>query len=338
MSSDTKKFLLKLTVFSVPFLVLILPFFVLDPFKIFRSYDDYYAHEYTLLNRDFVTTEIFLKNYDKEKYNAFILGNSKSLAFLTYDWTKHLKNASAFHYDASLESLFGIWRKIKFIDERNMPVQDVLIVLDWWTLEQTTEKEENLRIHHPVVAQTSWGNFYKTFLKTYVSDFFPVKYLDYSIFHKYRSYMSDVLHEAKIRHVPVSNDLLRYTLNEELESDPDKYYAAKKDIFYARKKQRTTSKPIIFEKQQAMLEEMRDIFKRRNTDYKVVISPSYDQSYLHPKDVVRLKEIFGWARVFDYSGINDITDDMRNYYETAHYRPHVGRLIMNEIYSNRGGR
>jgi hypothetical protein len=45
-----------------------------------------------------------------------------------------------------------------------------------------------------------------------------------------------------------------------------------------------------------------------------------------------LQTIFGANTIYDYSGINNYTNKVENYYETSHYRPHVGEAIMSEIY------
>lgn len=41
-----------------------------------------------------------------------------------------------------------------------------------------------------------------------------------------------------------------------------------------------------------------------------------------------LKDIFGYENVFDFSGINEYTNDIHNYYERGHYRPILGALLL----------
>ena len=59
------------------------------------------------------------------------------------------------------------------------------------------------------------------------------------------------------------------------------------------------------------------------TKYKLVISPCYNQLKLNPRDKEILDSIFGYENVYDYSGINQYTNDTLNYYENSHYRPKV---------------
>ncbi len=85
----------------------------------------------------------------------------------------------------------------------------------------------------------------------------------------------------------------------------------------------------------ALLRNMKKIFDQQHTQYRIVISPLYDQVKLSSRDVTVLQNIFGSENVFDFSGINTITADMHNYYEGSHYRPHVARQIMDSIYHNK---
>ena len=84
-----------------------------------------------------------------------------------------------------------------------------------------------------------------------------------------------------------------------------------------------------------LLENIHSIFKKHNSDVRIVISPLYNQKKLNEKDLAYLKNLFGTERVFDFSGINKITNDYNNYYEASHYRPHVSRELMEIIYKGK---
>jgi hypothetical protein len=58
----------------------------------------------------------------------------------------------------------------------------------------------------------------------------------------------------------------------------------------------------------------------------------YNQVSFAADDLAVIKTLFGSENVFDFSGINEMTSHVENYYEDSHYRPHVARAIMNEIY------
>lgn len=42
--------------------------------------------------------------------------------------------------------------------------------------------------------------------------------------------------------------------------------------------------------------------------------------------------LFGENNIYDFPGVNSITEDYHNYYEDSHYRPCVARFILQTIY------
>ena len=97
-----------------------------------------------------------------------------------------------------------------------------------------------------------------------------------------------------------------------------------KAIFYC--------EPVIKESQRQMLAEIKKIFTKHHTSYRIVISPQYDQIKFNPEDLRYLEDLFGKDFVFDFSGRNILTENYKNYYDKFHYRPQVSRQIMEIIY------
>ena len=117
-----------------------------------------------------------------------------------------------------------------------------------------------------------------------------------------------------------------------MRKEPKFYTDEKMAVFYDRE---TTSQfePVsILNNQKLMLENIATILKKHDSNAKIVISPLYDQLQLNEKDLAYLKNLFGPNNVYDFSGINRITSDYKNYYENSHYRPHVAKEIMDTIY------
>ena len=84
-----------------------------------------------------------------------------------------------------------------------------------------------------------------------------------------------------------------------------------------------------------MLTEISRLLHLHHTQYKVVISPLYDQIKFNPSDLQVLQEIFGRQNVYDFSGSNAITSDYHNYYEESHFRPVIAQRLMDSIYFNK---
>ena len=81
-----------------------------------------------------------------------------------------------------------------------------------------------------------------------------------------------------------------------------------------------------------MFKEIKNILERNKTNYKIVLSPVYDQIKFSRQDKKILKTIFG-AHLYDFTGANFITNDIINWYETSHYRPNIADTILNIIYT-----
>ena len=115
-------------------------------------------------------------------------------------------------------------------------------------------------------------------------------------------------------------------------ADSAAYYAQKKDVFYTRDTIQHYGKPEIGPEQLRLLNNIKSILAAHHTNYRIVISPLYDQLKLDPADRAALEQIFGKEYVFDFSGINNITADKHNYYEISHYRIPACTYILDRIY------
>ena len=131
---------------------------------------------------------------------------------------------------------------------------------------------------------------------------------------------------------PINND---WEPNSELKITRDSiaYYKSCINKFYKRPATQTFAKKRITKKKEGYLYKIFAIFKKHQTNYKIVIAPLYDQVKLNPEDLTILDQIFGTENVYDYSGINAITNNVYNYNsDVIHYRKKVGNLIYKEIY------
>ncbi|MEO5572036.1 MAG: hypothetical protein ABIT08_00125, partial [Bacteroidia bacterium] len=134
MSTGASKFILKIFVLSMPVLILTGTYLLFDPFMVLYHYDNYLpAEDHVARNRDFASTEDFINNYPKYKYDSYIFGNSTSFFYEAKDWQPFINTDTTkiFHFDASAESLYGIHQKFLFLKKRNVPVKNCLIILDY---------------------------------------------------------------------------------------------------------------------------------------------------------------------------------------------------------------
>jgi hypothetical protein len=286
-----------------------------------------------ILNRDHVSTEVFLARYPEERYDSFILGNSRSLAFHCRDWANYLPGSSPYHFDASTETLFGLWGKLNFLEHRGVTIRNVLVILDATALTATTNSAGHLFVKHPSISGESWMSFQRAFLDAYFSNSFLLKDLHYRLTSRLVPYTQDVLDSRVVTADPITNDLIFTSDEASIREQGEDYFTPPR--FYRRKANPPDRVPAIGEEQERMLRQMRALLERQHSDFEIVISPLYDQRRLARTDLDTLCAVFGAERVHDFSGANEFTSDVHNYYETSHYRPRVARAILEQLYQRR---
>ncbi|MFH0735506.1 MAG: hypothetical protein V1773_13710 [bacterium] len=333
-----KQFILRSLKFSLIGLILIIIIIInyiwLDPFKVLYNYSNF-SYLPVVPNRDYISTEIFKRNKSIFKYNSFIFGSSRTLAFSISTWKKHLSEKdSPFMFDASKESVYGIYTKIKYLDSLNWKLDNVLVVLCRDCSFYTSKNDAgHITIHHPDVTKESKFIFHLTFLKAYFSPAFLISYYTFKLTGNYYEWMmKGFIENREIVFTPVTNEQKIIDQEKEIKNSTLKYYLARANMFYDRDKiEKTDSLSRINKKHIFMLKEIERIFRKHNTKYKVIISPLYDQIKMNKQDIKILQSIFK-TNVYDFSGKNVFTESRFNYYEISHYRPSVGDSIFSIIY------
>ncbi|MEI7620894.1 MAG: hypothetical protein WCJ57_05015, partial [Candidatus Falkowbacteria bacterium] len=321
----------KILLVLLPLLIIVGTYLYADPFEVIYAYDKHYLNPRISYNRDYVVTDQLMTNRRRHEYDSFILGNSRSVVFKCKDWNEHIQAKGTFHFDASGESLFGVHSKIKWLDAQGVRVKNCLIILDYELLSNVKNHEGHIGIKHPAVSKDSYVDFHLAFFKAYLNPIFFIGYWDSRITGKVRRGFDKKFEKRDYRCDPDTCDINYGSAEEEIAAGV--YYNKIGDIFYARdERTKQYERAAIYDKQFQLLNDIRQLFRQHQTVYKIVVSPLYDQKYCHPSDRKALCAIFGADNVYDYSGINRFTSCVTNYYETSHYRPHVARAIMAEIY------
>ncbi|HOA37162.1 MAG TPA: hypothetical protein PKJ36_02115 [Flavihumibacter sp.] len=316
----------------VPIALLLLGYLYFDPFKTLRPYADY-SYPYVVPNRDYISTEAFLHREKQNQYNAFIFGSSRTLGFRPDSWRKYLPDtAHPFVFDASAESIFGIYTKLKLIDSMKVPINNALLV---FCRDVTFRTDKNstglLYIKHPATSGESKLAFQWSFLKAYLSPRFLFSFYTYEFTHKYRPFMKEYIEKRRIVYDKVSNEITILDQDEAIAKNPEQYYAERKQMFSIARPERTDSIARINANMKQMLDGIRAILDRNHTAYKIVLSPLYERVHFNPADKQILEHIFP-QHVCDYTGNNQFTSSMYNYYESNHFRPAVGDSILAQIY------
>lgn len=327
-----KKFLNFILIGGLPILFLLLLYVYNDPYKVLKSYGNY-SYSPVVLNRDYVSTTVFLKNYKKHNYNSFILGSSRTMAYKPDSWLTHLSNKDIpYAFDAYGESIYGIYTKLKFLDSKNIKIKNALIILDRdASFYLSGNHTGHLGIKHPITSGESYLNFHLEFIKAYFNPKFLFSFYSYKILGAYKPFMAGYITSRIITYDINTNERKILDRETEILNNPKEYYLARSKLFYKREGEKNDTLQRINKEHKFMLMGIKNILDKNNTSYKVVISPLYEQIRFSYPDFYLLKNIFE-NNLYDFSGKNEFTDNKCNYYETSHYRPIVGDSILNLIY------
>jgi len=336
MGAGAKRLLFKLMVLLSPAFPVLCLYVAFDPFKVLRQYRSYYSSgvpSYVTLNFDVVATETFLQYYKKNGYDSFIFGNSRSRFFQVDDWEKHISSRRCYHFDASAETLFGITSKVQYLDRLGVSIDNALLVVDEGCLSSIGDSEGHLFVKDPKISGASSFRFQAQFLKAFCDPRFLSAYLCYTVLGRPPKYLAaGYLSDVPIDYNLYSNECQYNYFERMIERDSASYYTPRLHIFYRRNGLGSEAVPVLEAGQISMLTAVKAVLAKDHTNYKIIISPVYDQERISRRDLQCLRDIFGSGNVFDYSGVNKFTENYKNYYESSHYRPQVARKIMDEIY------
>jgi hypothetical protein len=331
MQEEVNKLLKISGLIALPYVLVVIIYFILDPFLVLRNYENYYAQKSPLRNIDHISVQTYRMNREKEKYDSFIFGSSKSQAFKAVEWKKYLNNAKAFHFSANAESVFGIYGKVKFIDSMHDTIRNALLVVDHETFELTENNKGVLFINDPLITNESRFYFHAEFIKAWFQNLFFFKYIYFLITGSHLPFTSHVLDLRPVIYNPVTNDVYYKHYDDAIAADSVKYFSD--PVFRNRIRKSVFTKETINDKGMAQLKFIAAVFRKDHTNYKIVISPSFNRELYNRADLKKLQLIFKKENIYDFSGVNGFTDFAYNYYDNEHYRPFVADSILKIIYS-----
>jgi hypothetical protein len=333
-----KLFFKNLNFFLIPFYAIIAFYLIDDPFKVIWNYEEYYKtkqHGGIFLNKDHVSTSNYLNRYQSEKYNSFILGNSRSMFYNTDDWKLCLEgNVIPYHFDASGESIYGILKKLELLENLNQKIENALIILDYSTLSNTQSRDGHLYMTTSKLDRINTIQFQFTFFETFLNHKFFLANIDYKISGIKNYMVKDGLMDNTSFSYNKINNQISFDEYDSLININQYYTQERMSVFYSRDTIQKEAPKVIFQNQLEILNKIHLILKNHKTNYKIIINPLYDQHIINTKDFEILKEIFGKDNIHNFSGINEITNNYKNYYEDSHYRTIVCKQILNKIYKN----
>jgi len=327
-----KAFLQGLLKFSIiPILLGILSvcsYYNADPYFDFSS-DNHYSWTYSFQNIGDLSTKKLLKS--NQNYNSFIFGSSRVVDLYACYLNSKFPNSSFFHYAGWSEPIAGIKNKLEIVDSLNYSIKNVIIYIDV-DYSFKLGNFPNYSDHYLVVKKSKrrgriihyqrfWQNISYDKIKILLG-FKRVKG------HPYRNSdptTNDHDHLCKDFNVRSYSKINR---SDSIISRIDRL--TETGFYYERNKLQQYAKDQISKGEEVILNEIKEIFDKHSTNFYIVITPLYDQRKFSQKDQVILKNIFG-SRLYDFSGINDITNDKYNFPDRKHFQPYISKAIIDSI-------
>lgn len=336
MYNNIVKYIKKLLIVSIPFFLFLAWYIILDPFEVIWHYDDYYEHRGVRLslNQGYVGVSNFENHYEQFKWDSFIFGNSRSRYWEINDWEKFLPpHSRGYHLDAHGETMIGLLKRFEWLDKKNIPIKNALICLDRDLLCKMESSDEHIFMIAPqLVNYKNYFNFQLTNFKTFCNYEFIKTCFAMWFSPNAKTDITDLI-TGEIFNYDYTKNQISFTATER-EIERGGYYTEDlmNMMFIGKQHPDSIFPRCIREPQRQFLQKIANIMKKHHTDYKIVVNPLYNQIKLNPCDVKELKNIFGDSKIYNYSGVNEITRDYHNYYEALHYRSCVAKKMMKEIY------
>ena len=331
-----KHFLRTIVLFiGIPIIILLGFYFITDPFKMLKPFSLTYFDD---TNRDYMSTELFLKNNPIYKYDSFIFGSSKGCGLNTYHWQKYLSQGSRqFLFQAWGESLTGIEQKIAYLDNNDSDIKNAIVLIDIpGSFAKKQLPTEALSIKDYKISGQSRFTFHTIMFWNYLQ--------------KPSFWYSSVKKRIKntkpsIGFDTISNDWEKNNSLVDVNIQPSKDSLSNcsktvRNSFLREVESKTDadlkeSPALINDDFKEQLLHIKSIFTKHGTDYRIIVTPAY--CYTHPsinkQDLKTLQNIFGEQYVFDYSGKNELTSDCYNFSDPNHFGLCVGWQIIEDIYN-----
>jgi hypothetical protein len=316
-----KSFVIKLLYFlAIPLTIIAGIYVISDPFKTIKSFN---LAEFSIVNREYLSTELYLKNEQKQKYDSFIFGSSRGGGLNTYQWKSYLpKGSNQFLFQAWGETITGIYQKFYYLENENVSIKNAIILLDIPnSFSEIQEPETALGLKHYKLSGKS---------KLYFQSILFYSFLKPSEIYKFAKEIF-IKPSYNIGFDSISNDWNKSN-KENWKHKPKQDSALNKAKFRERPDVEVMSKELINPEFESLLMKIKLIIDKQESNYKIVITPTYDQLRINKQDLFALQKIFGKQNVYDFSGKNALTEDKFNFKDINHFDDIGGWEIIKEIY------
>lgn len=324
---------------SVPVAVLVLIYIIVDPHGVVAGQPHIVncrkiePHSTTSFNKGWLSLIALDRRVTEgTPPDSFIFGSSISCYYESDYWARFIDCASApVHFDSAAEGATSLRCKIEYLKDNDFYIRNALIVLDPRVLELPLTGSGIASIDHPALAGwATWPRWLYVHFSAFYDPDFLMTYIPGALDLSSVTYGASPVFEPQ----PIVYDM---QLNEESLPRWDHIIETCPGLFYARDEfdglNRSTG-PLIDRLDADRENEYRRIaLLLRDTDYKVVVTPTLTHDTLSARDDRLLREIFGSHRYYNLTReMAGMTLDLTNWYDSRHYRATVTRKIIDRLY------
>ena len=269
------------------------------------------------------------------KYNSFIFGSSRTTSLYACYLQSKVPDSRFFHYANWNETIGGIHAKMKLIDSLGYKIDNVFVYMD---TDLTFWNDGSSQNEHFMLSHENKYIYYFTHFRHFIFptfDFNKLKILlgfqpDAATFPNSKSDLktNDAFHtcsDSIINHY--GTQVFTEAYRRKIDS------LVKCGFLYVRPTTEKFTGRQISAFEEATMHKIKKIFEKHHTRYYIVITPLYDQLKFDSSDMQLISKSFG-DRVFDFSGINDITNNQYNYHDRVHFLPYISKNMADKILEN----
>ena len=304
-----------------------------DPFRTLHAFD---IDDVNAVNREYVSTELYLRNKDTYHYNAFVFGSSQASGLNTYTWKMYLPDsASMYLFQGWSENITGVRQKLEWMDAGGAQIDYALILIDmpgFFAKEQVAYDALSMK-HYILSGEPEWlyhiREYYNFIQK-------PSSWLSYGK-QKIQGY------KEKITADSITNDWFadnaqnyieipkQDSLSQCTEQTRRNFFLQNSNVSEDDVKM---AEAVIDESFIPTLQAIRTVFDKQHTDYYIIVTPiyRYTNPYINPEDLQELQEVFGRERVYDFSTRMEYTSDYNDFFDPIHFGTRLGWYMLREIY------
>lgn len=290
--------------------------YIIDPYGIFGTT---FLPDETFGSQRFKKIEYLKKN--SYKYNGYILGSSRAAVIDPADIEKFIPNSRFYNLGVSNSNIWDQLLHIRYLIQQNYPIKYIFIQYD---IDSTYGYEHDkflFRPHPEVIGKSLVVNYLETLM------LYPM--------HDWENRIKQLKRDTLVNVIPETGVFNMHFVEKKFNEDPDKYISAV-EKFYTNPKRKNYFAPQFLAKKMADLHAVKALCDSHGIELLVATMP-YNQIQMDGINAESyLAELQGIAAItafWDFSGYNDVTTNNYNYYETSHYRPHVGTWIFARIFA-----